>query len=81
MEDCEDFGRYRCSRQLVQFRDSNFARDIAQYLTRSTFENFIASFADFCFTAFARRSRIVFRSGKKYALPTGWFGFGIRIRA
>lgn len=44
------------------------------------FSQFHSSFSDLCFCERCEPKRVLWRAGEKYALPTGWFGFGIHIR-
>eukprot|EP01126_Amoeba_proteus_P066311 TRINITY_DN9567_c0_g2_i1.p1 TRINITY_DN9567_c0_g2~~TRINITY_DN9567_c0_g2_i1.p1 ORF type:complete len:367 (-),score=48.55 TRINITY_DN9567_c0_g2_i1:211-1311(-) len=58
----------------------DFARAIAEHLTQNTFCDFHSAYSDLCFCSKCEPVRMQTRAGSKYALPIGWFGFGICLR-
>jgi len=52
----------------------------AEDLCKQGFAAYHNAFADLCFCARCEPTRLLHRAGERYALPTGWWGFGIHIR-
>lgn len=77
---CRDFRRNRIPGSICGFSQRDFARQVANFLCVGQFSRYHNSYADLCFCERCEPVRIMIRAGAKYALPSGWFGFGIILR-
>jgi len=76
--DCRDFRLVRKSGSTCSFEMRAFARSVADAICN--FWKYHNAFADLCFCEQCEPKRLLVRAGERYALPTGWWGFGIHLR-
>lgn len=78
-----DFRCVRARGMGCSWKSRDFARAIVDFILERApinFSAFHSSFSDLCFCTSCEPQRMMTRANSKYALPTGWFGFGIHIR-